>query len=64
MLNRIGNVIGWTGNAIGFLLIGIGAFGLLQPKSDKSMVILLAVVPGVLIFLIGIALRYILVNPN
>lgn len=56
-VQRLGHVLGWTGNIIAAPLVCLGAFGFTQPGGDAfakgSLVVF-----GITAFLIGRALRY------
>ena len=66
MLERFGRLCGWTGNGLAILLIGTAIF--LPADSSRTDYlfarIVFLVVPGVLAFLIGQAVRYVLVAPR
>lgn len=61
MIVRLGLVIGWAATAIAVLLIGLGAFGLMREQADHLFVVVFFIVPGILIYLAGRAVRFILV---
>jgi hypothetical protein len=70
-VQRLGYVCGWTGNGLGGLLLFAGAFLLAtaffedQGNTDSLEFLgLMAFISGVLIILIGQALRYIFVGPK
>lgn len=58
-LQRLGHVLGWTGNVIALPLIALGLYGFSQAAGD-AFVKGAAIGLGVIAFLIGRALRYIL----
>jgi hypothetical protein len=60
MVARLGHVLGWTGNIVGGLLMLMGAYWGLFGTVDKMATFLFFFVPGVVIFLIGRACRYVL----
>lgn len=62
MIARLGQVLGWTGNTIALLLLAPGIFGLFRAQADHFGVIFLFIIPGILAFILGRALRYILVG--
>lgn len=57
-LQRLGHVLGWTGNGIAALLIGVGIYGFTNAGGD-AFVKGATVVAGIAAYLIGRALRYI-----
>jgi len=63
-LQRLGHVLGWTGNLIGGALIIAGAYTLTLPGGDTFLKVTFLLLPGFLIFLIGRALRYIFAGPR
>ena len=56
MLERLGHVLGWTGNIIGGLFVA-GGVGLLLFGGDRFGAIFLLLLPGIVIFLLGRAMR-------
>ena len=60
MITRLGLVIGWAATAIAVLLVGLGVFGLMREQADHFAVVVFFVVPGILIYLAGRAIRFIL----
>jgi hypothetical protein len=62
MIVRFGLVIGWTATAIAVLLVGIGIFGLMREQADHLMMIVFFIVPGILIYIAGRAVRFIIVG--
>ena len=66
MLERFGRLCGWIGNGLAILLIGAAIF--LPSYGNRSDIVfnrvLFLVVPGVLAFLIGQGIRYVLVEPK
>ena len=60
MVERLGNVLGWTGSLIGGALVVIGLYALTLPGAKISVVMLLFVAPGVVIVLVGGAFWYVL----
>jgi hypothetical protein len=58
-LQRLGHVLGWTGNIVALPLIALGLYGFSQPAGD-AFVRGAAIGLGIIAFLIGRALRYIL----
>jgi hypothetical protein len=62
MITRLGLVIGWTATAIAVLLVGIGAFGLMREQADHFVMIVFFIIPGVLIYVAGRAVRFVLIG--
>lgn len=58
VLQRLGHVLGRTGNLTAVPLIALGVYGFTQPGGD-AFVKSLAIAAGIVAFLIGRALRYI-----
>jgi hypothetical protein len=63
VVQRLGHVLGWTGNLIGGLLLIAGVYALTLPGGDTIAKVVFLLIPGLLIFLLGRALRYILTGP-
>jgi hypothetical protein len=64
MFERFGHVFGWIGNLLGGLLIVGGIYILTLPTGDTFSAVLFLLGPGVVIFLLGRALRYIFAGPS
>jgi hypothetical protein len=65
MLERLGRVCGWTGTGIAILLIGTAVLSLrVEAAGNPLDVILVLVIPGVAAFLLGQAIRFVLVHPR
>lgn len=60
MLERLGHVLGWTGNIIGGLMVVVGIYLLLNDPPLDWFKLVIALGPGVAVFLLGRAFRYIL----
>jgi hypothetical protein len=64
MLERLGKICGWTGDRLGILFF-IGAIAAFIFADDTPFAdALLVGTPGVVAFLIGRAIRYVLVPPT
>jgi hypothetical protein len=59
MIERLGNVVYWTGSGIAVLFLFLTALHLVSKQGDLFLTILFAVV-AVVAWLIGWALRYVL----
>jgi hypothetical protein len=57
-MQRLGHVLGWAGNLLGIPLILLGVYALTS-GGDPSGIVLFLLLPGIVIFLLGRALRYI-----
>jgi hypothetical protein len=68
MLERFGRLCGWTGTGIAILLIGSAFLLPITSGGDRGEYIfsrvLFLVIPGVVAFLIGQAIRFVLVPPK
>ena len=68
MLERFGSLCGWTGTGIAILLIGAALLLPITSGGDRGDYIfsrvLFLVIPGIAAFLIGQAIRYVLVPPK
>ena len=62
MLQRLGHVLGWTGNIIAAVLAIFAGFAFFQ--GDQQVVGWLLAGAAVVAFLIGRALRYIFAGPS
>jgi hypothetical protein len=58
-MQRLGHVLGWAGNLLGIPLILVGVYTLTLPGGATDAAVLFFVLPGIVIFLLGRALRYI-----
>ena len=64
MIERFGKLCGWTGTAIAILLIGLALWppDFTNGRNDYIYArVLFLVIPGIAAFLIGQAIRYVLV---
>ena len=64
MLERLGHVLGWTGNLVAALIISGNALMQLSYRDWEWSSFLFTAGIAVVIFLIGRALRYILAGPS
>lgn len=62
-VQRLGHVLGWAGNLIALPIIALGLYALMQERGEPLMKALL-IGAGVVVFLIGRALRYVLAGPS
>lgn len=63
MLPRLGNVLYWLGIVVAIPLVGLGIYGLIYGlirDTNPLPAVLVGLVPGVLAFILGRALRYVL----
>jgi hypothetical protein len=64
MAARLGHVLGWAGDIVGCLLMLTGAYWGLVGTTDRMAQFLFFFVPGLVIFLIGRACRYVLAGSS
>jgi hypothetical protein len=59
-MQRLGHVLGWAGNLLGIPLILFGVYAFKLPDGDTVAKVLFLLLPSIVIFLLGRALRYVL----
>ena len=65
MLERFGRLCGWTGDGIAILLIGAAILLPNDGGNDAWMIRgMVMVIPGIAAFLLGRAIKYVLVPPK
>jgi hypothetical protein len=62
MVERLGHVLGWAGNILATILVGLGSYVFLTNPlwSDPWVFAAFLVLLGLVVFLIGRAARYVL----
>ena len=59
-MQRLGHVLGWAGNLVGVPLVLVGVYTLTLPGGATDAKVLFLLLPGIVIFLLGRAFRYVL----